>query len=92
MAKSALTRRTITWSKETDMALQDFLGSESSGRGGFSKFIEDAVRWRIFDQTVQTIKRRNESIDPAQLQGIVDNALREVRHEMAREESQNLAS
>jgi len=50
-------------------------------KGGFSKFIEDAVRWRVFDRTVQDIKRRNAGTDPEEIQRIVDEAVREVRAE-----------
>jgi hypothetical protein len=28
-------------------------------KGDLSKFIEDAVRWRMFDRTIQTVKARN---------------------------------
>ena len=30
-----------------------FLGAEGRKRGGLSKFVEEAVRWRIFHQTVR---------------------------------------
>ena len=41
--------------------------------------MEEAVRWRVFHRTVQDIKTRNAEIDPGELQGIVDDAVREVR-------------
>ena len=46
------TRVTITWSKETDLMLRSFLGSQGLKKGALSKFIEEAVRWRVFHQTV----------------------------------------
>jgi hypothetical protein len=48
-------------------------------KGDLSKFIEEAVRWRIFNRTVQQIKARNAGADPGELQAIIDAALREVR-------------
>jgi hypothetical protein len=50
-------------------------------KGDLSKFIEDAVRWRVFHRTVQDIKARNADTDPDQVQRIVDQAVREVRTE-----------
>jgi hypothetical protein len=49
-------------------------------KGDLSKFIEDAVRWRVFHRTVQDIKSRNAN-NPEELQRIVDEAVREVRTE-----------
>ncbi len=82
MTDSNITRLTITWSKETDLALRSFLGAQGMKKGDLSKFIEEAVRWRLFDRTVQTIKARNADTDPAELQAIIDDAVREVRKEM----------
>jgi len=48
-------------------------------KGDLSKFIEDAVRWRVFHRTVQDIKARNANTRPEELQRIVDEAAHEVR-------------
>jgi hypothetical protein len=80
-------RWTITVSKETDLTLRTFLGAQgmkkserrSSGGGDLSKFIEEAVRWRVFNRTVQDIKAKNAGIDLDHLQELVDEALGEVR-------------
>ena len=82
---SGVTRLTISWSKETDLALRSFLSAQGAKTGGFSKFIEEAVRWRMFDHTAQTVKARNAHIDPDELQAIIDEAVKEVREEMAEE-------
>ena len=37
-------------------------------RRDLSKFIEDAVRWRIFNRSVLVIKSRNADADPDELQ------------------------
>ena len=36
-------------------------------KGDLSKFIEDAVRWRVFHRTAQDIKAHNTDIDPGEL-------------------------
>jgi hypothetical protein len=74
-------RWNIKVSKETDLALRTFLGSQGSKKGDLSKFIEEAVRWRVFHRTVQDIKARNADIGPDELQGMIDDAVHEVRAE-----------
>ena len=41
------TRLIITWSKQADLALRSFLNAQGMKKGDISKFIEEAVRWRI---------------------------------------------
>ena len=74
-------RWNIKVSKETDLKLRTFLGSQGMKKGDLSKFIEEAVRWRVFQRTVQDIKARNAESDPHELQAIVDGAVRGVRAE-----------
>jgi hypothetical protein len=72
-------RWNIKVSKETDLTLRTYLGARGMKKGDLSKFIEEAVRWRIFNRAVQEIKARNAGADPGELQAIVDAARREVR-------------
>jgi hypothetical protein len=72
-------RWNIKVSKETDLTLRTYLGALGMKKGDLSKFIEEAVRWRIFNRTVQEIKARNANADPDELQAIIDSSLREVR-------------
>jgi hypothetical protein len=68
-------------SKEIDLTLRTYLGAQGMKKGDLSKFIEEAVRWRILNRTVQDIKSRNANADPDALQAIIDSAVREVRTE-----------
>ena len=74
-------RWNIKVSKETDLTLRTYLGAQGMKKGDLSKFIEEAVRWRIFNRTVQDIKARNADIGPDELQALIDDAVREVRTE-----------
>ena len=74
-------RWNIKVSKETDLALRSFLGSQGMKKGDLSKFIEQAVRAHVFHRTVQDIKARNADTDPAELQALINEAVREVRAE-----------
>ena len=48
-------------------------------KGDLSKFIEEAVRRRVLQCTVQDIRTRNADTDPDEIQRIVDEAVSEVR-------------
>jgi hypothetical protein len=74
-------RWNIKVSKETDLSLRTYLGTQGMKKGDLSKFIEDAVRWRVFQHTVKDIKANNSGADPDELQRIIDNAVGEVRAE-----------
>ena len=74
-------RWNIKVSKETDLTLRTFLGARGAKKGDLSKFIEEAVRWRVFHSTVQDIRRRNADMDPDELQQIIDETVSQVRAE-----------
>ena len=74
-------RWSIKVSKETDLTLRTYLGARGMKKGDLSKFIEEAVRWRILSRTVRDIKARNANADVNGLQALVDDAVREVRAE-----------
>jgi hypothetical protein len=72
-------RWNIKVSRDTDLALRTFLGSQGMKKGDLSKFIEEAVRKQIFHSTVLDIKARNVDTDPGTLQAMIDEAVMEVR-------------
>ncbi|MGD1097096.1 MAG: ribbon-helix-helix domain-containing protein [Bryobacteraceae bacterium] len=84
-AEKQTTRLTITWSKEADHALRTFLGSRGMKKGDLSKFIEEAVRWRIFHQTVRESREAFADVSPAELQKMIDEAVEDVRTKHYRE-------
>ena len=79
------TRLTITWSKEADHALRTFLGSQGMKKGDLSKFIEEAVRWRIFHQTVREARAAFADVSPDELQKMIDESVEDVRAKHYRE-------
>jgi hypothetical protein len=74
-------RWNIKVSKKTDLTLRTFLGAQGAKKGDLSKFIEEAVRWRVFNLTVQDIRERNADVDPDELHRIIDETVRQVRSE-----------
>lgn len=79
------TRLTITWSKEADHALRSFLGAQGMKKGDLSKFIEEAVRWRIFHQTVREAREAFADVSPDELQKMIDEVVEDVRAKHYRE-------
>ena len=80
MEKEAV-RWSLKVSKETDLDLRTYLGSQGMKKGDLAKFIEDAVRRRILQLTIQDIRERNAGTDPDEIQRIVDETVSEVRAE-----------
>ena len=76
-------RWTIKVSQDTDLSLRTFLGAQGMKKGDISKFVEDAVRWRMLDRTVQGIKDRNQDVRPEDLDAIIDRAVSSVRSSRA---------
>ena len=74
-------RWNIKVSKETDLTLRTFLGSQGMKKGDLSKFVEDAFRWLVLQRTIQDIWERNADADPDEVQRLVDEAVAEVRAE-----------
>lgn len=77
-------RWTIKVSKETDLSLRTMLGAQGMKKGDLSKFVEDAVRWRMLDRRVQSARNSVRDVPTAQLQANIDEAVREVRKEARR--------
>ncbi|HYM77793.1 MAG TPA: ribbon-helix-helix domain-containing protein [Candidatus Dormibacteraeota bacterium] len=82
------TRLTIAWSREADHALRTFLGSQGMKKGDLSKFIEEAVRWRIFHQTVREARAAFADVSPDELQKMIDESVEEVRAKHYRQRAQ----
>lgn len=74
-------RWSLKVSKDTDLNLRTFLGSQGMKKGDLSKFVEDAVNRRVLQCIIQDIRERNADTDPDEVQRIVDEAVSEVRAE-----------
>lgn len=74
-------RWTIRVSKDTDIAVRTFLARRGSKKGDLAKFIEEAVRWRVFDQTVAETKAHNAAASADEIDSAIEEALLTVRAE-----------
>jgi len=79
MTTETMTRWTVTVSKETDIALRTFLAQRGLKKGDLSKFIEEAVKWRVLDQTITETRSKFADLAPEELQAILDEAMQATR-------------
>lgn len=82
MLSDNTTRWTVTVSKETDIAVRSLLAQRGMKKGDLSKFIEDAVKWRVLDQTLNEARSGFADLLPEDLQALVDEATDSVRSEV----------
>jgi hypothetical protein len=82
MAVDTTTRWTVSVSKTTDIALRTFLAQRGMKKGDLSKFVEEAVKWRVLDKTITEVREMFEDVPPAELQQIIDEATRNIRDDM----------
>ena len=83
MSAPAVTRLTISWSKDTDLALRSHLGSQGLKKGSLSQFIEDAVKWRLFNETVGEVRKAFAGIPVHEIEGMIEEgvtSVRKIRH------------
>ncbi|URI09482.1 ribbon-helix-helix domain-containing protein [Aquincola tertiaricarbonis] len=79
MAGDNMARWSVMVSKETDLALRSFLGARGGRKGDLSKFIEEAVRWRMLDESMQQAREGFADLSADELQNLVDEAVTAVR-------------
>lgn len=74
-----MTRWTLVVGDDTDRSLRAYLGQLGAKKGDLSKFVEQAVRERLFRETVETVKARNAVFDQDEILDTVDQAVEAVR-------------
>ena len=82
MTADNTTRWTIKVSKDTDIAVRSLLAQRGLKKGDLSKFIEEAVRWRVFDQTLMETRAEFADLAPEALQDLIAEATEAVRNDM----------
>jgi hypothetical protein len=85
MTDGNMTRWTVTVSKATDISLRSFLAQRGLKKGDISKFIEEAVKWRVLDQTIAEVRSKFADMPPDELQDLIDEATSHVRKEVTAE-------
>ena len=78
-------KNSVRWSlivsKDTDIALRSFLAQHGMRKGDLSKFVEEAVRWRVLDRVVAEVKAKNANVPSHELEAAIDESIHAVRAE-----------
>ena len=69
-----MTRWNLVVPDKTDRMVRMHIASNGGKKGDLSKFVDKAVRQRIFHETVREIKKTNASLDPQEAQRLADEA------------------
>lgn len=73
------TRWTVSVSKDTDVAVRSFLARRGLKKGDLSKFIEEAVRRRVLDQTMAEARGKLADLPPEEMEALIDEAVAAAR-------------
>lgn len=79
MPDTTTTRWTVSVSRDTDIAVRSFLAQRGLKKGDLSKFIEEAVKWRVLDQTMAEARSKLADLPPAELEAMVEEAVAAAR-------------
>ena len=74
-----MVRWNITIPEETDRMIRAFLARKGGKKGDLSRFVDEAVRHRMFELTVQQVKNRNAGYDQQEILELVDDEVDAVR-------------
>lgn len=78
---SEVIRWNIEVSADADRAVRSYLAQTGMNKGDVSKFVEDAVRWRMFRITVDEARQATAALDPAELDDLINEAVDAARGE-----------
>ena len=74
-----MTRWNLSIPEETDRAVRMFLARNGGKKGDLSRFVDEAVRRRVFDLTVSQVKERNAEADQRETLGLIDDEVSAAR-------------
>ncbi len=79
MSGSATIRWTVCVSRDTDISVRSFLAERGMKKGDLSKFIEDAVKWRVLDKTIAEARERFADLSTEALDSLIEEAVDAAR-------------
>jgi hypothetical protein len=74
-----VTRWTVNVAPETDIEVRTYLAQRGMKKGDLSRFIEDAVKWRLLDLTLLEARSGFEDLSPDGMDSLIDEALADTR-------------
>ena len=73
-------RWTVVVDKDTDIDLRSFLAEQGMKKGDLSKFIEEAVRWRLFDLSLTEFRKGFADLTEEEAMALADEAVAWARN------------
>jgi chemotaxis regulatin CheY-phosphate phosphatase CheZ len=73
------TRWSVSVSRETDAAVRKLLLQRGMKRGDLSRFIEDAVKWRVLDQSMAEARDRFADLSREEIEALIEEATTAAR-------------
>ena len=74
-----VTRWTVNVGSQTDIDLRTYLAQRGMKKGDLSKFIEDAVKWRLLDLTLNEVRAGFSDLDEAEMDSLISEAVAAAR-------------
>ncbi len=74
-----MTRWTISIPEKTDRVVRMYIARMGGKKGDLSKFVDEAVRGKIFDETAKQVKERNADFDQQEIMDIINEAVDSAR-------------
>ncbi len=68
-----MTRWNLSIPEETDRVVRTFLARNGGKKGDLSRFVDEAVRRRVLDLTVEQVKDRNAVYDQRAILDLIDD-------------------
>lgn len=81
---SEAVRWNIKVSADADRAVRGFLAQRGMKKGDLSRFVEEAVQWRVFRMTVDRAREATAELDPAELESLITEAVAQARADKMR--------
>jgi hypothetical protein len=81
LPNTTVTRWIVSVSKDTDVTVRRFLARRGMKKGDLSKFIGEAVKWRVLDQTLAEVRGKFSDMPPDELETLIDEAVASAREE-----------
>ena len=78
---NAATRWNLVISEQTNVAVRSFLARRGFKKGDLSTFVEEAVRWRVFDQVLGQAREGLDGLAATDAENLLDEVLSQVRAE-----------
>ncbi len=74
-----VTRWTVNVAQETDIEVRTYLAQRGMKKGDLSRFIEEAVKWRLLDLTLTEARARFEDLSADELDSLIEEAVSDAR-------------